>query len=66
VRGGDFSEGIPLEGNWSEMLLTGRRLDALPVWVLTGVLSPPRLRILALTLSILDFTLSIGVELPCV
>jgi hypothetical protein len=50
VRGGDFScdagtcrGGIPLVGNWSEMLPTGRRLDVLPVWVLTGVLSPPRL-----------------------
>jgi hypothetical protein len=35
--------GVPFVGNWSEMLPTGRRLDALPVWVLTGVLSPPRL-----------------------
>jgi hypothetical protein len=35
--------GIPLVGNWSEMLPTSRRLDVLPVWVLTGVLSPPRL-----------------------
>jgi hypothetical protein len=35
--------GIPLVGNWSEMLPTGRRLDVLPVWVLTGALSPPRL-----------------------
>jgi hypothetical protein len=42
VRGGDLS-GIPLMGNWSEMLPTGRRPDVLPVWVLTGVLSPPRL-----------------------
>jgi hypothetical protein len=28
--------GIPLVGNWSEMQPTGRRLDVLPVWVLTG------------------------------
>jgi hypothetical protein len=35
--------GIPLVGNWSEMLPTGRRPDVLPVWVLIGVLSPPRL-----------------------
>jgi hypothetical protein len=34
---------IPLVGNWSEMQPTGRRLDVLPVWVLIGVLSPPRL-----------------------
>jgi hypothetical protein len=31
---------IPLVGNWSDMQPTGRRLDVL--WVLTGVLSPPR------------------------
>jgi hypothetical protein len=37
VRGGDF----PLVGNWSEMQPTGRRLDVLPVRVLTRVLSPP-------------------------
>jgi hypothetical protein len=42
VRGGDLSEGIPLVGNWSEMLPTGRKHDVLPVWVLTGVLSLPR------------------------
>jgi hypothetical protein len=28
-------------GNWSEMQPTGRRLDVLPVWVLTRVLTPP-------------------------
>jgi hypothetical protein len=33
----------PLVGNWSEMLPTVRRLDVLLVWVLTRVLSPPRL-----------------------
>jgi hypothetical protein len=33
--------GIPLVGNWSEMQPTGQRLDVLPVWVLTRVLSPP-------------------------
>jgi hypothetical protein len=56
VRGGDSSceaetprarqrlfGGIPLVGNWSKMLPTGRKYDVLPVWVLTGVLSPPRL-----------------------
>jgi hypothetical protein len=50
VRCRDFSceaetsrGGIPLVGNWSEVLPTGRRPDVLPVWVLTGVLSPPRL-----------------------
>jgi hypothetical protein len=35
--------GIPLVGNWSEMQPTSWRLDVLSVWVLTGVLSPPRL-----------------------
>jgi hypothetical protein len=43
VRGGDFSEGVPLVGNWLEMLLIGREHDVLPMRVLTGVLSPPRL-----------------------
>jgi hypothetical protein len=56
VRGGDLScevetcrvrrrlvRGIPLVGNWSKMLPTGRRLDVLPVSVLIGVLGPPRL-----------------------
>jgi hypothetical protein len=43
VRGGDLSEGVPLVGNWSKMLPTGREHDVLPVRVLTGVLSPPRL-----------------------
>jgi hypothetical protein len=43
VRGEDLSEGIPLVGNWSEMLPTGRKCDILPVWVLTRVLSLPRL-----------------------
>jgi hypothetical protein len=48
-RGGDLSceaetcRGIPLVGNWSEMLPTGRNRDVLPVWVLTRVLSLPRL-----------------------
>jgi hypothetical protein len=55
VRGGDLSSEaetsrarrrlvmwIPLVGNWSEMQPTGQRLDVLSVWVLTGVLSPPR------------------------
>jgi hypothetical protein len=35
--------GIPLVGNWSEMQPTSWRPDVLPVWVLTRVLSPPRL-----------------------
>jgi hypothetical protein len=35
--------GIPLVGNRSEMLPTGRKHVILPVWVLTEVLSPPRL-----------------------
>jgi hypothetical protein len=43
VRGGDLSEGVPLVGNWSEKLPTDREHDVLPVMVLTGVLSPPRL-----------------------
>jgi hypothetical protein len=56
ARGGVFSceaetsrarrrlvRGVPLVGNWSEMLPTGRSRDVLPVWVLTGVLSLPRL-----------------------
>jgi hypothetical protein len=43
VRGGDCSEEVPLVGNWSEMLPTGREQNVLPVMVLTGVLSPPRL-----------------------
>jgi hypothetical protein len=43
VRGGDSSEGVPLVGNWSEMLPIGRKRDVLLVWVLTGVLSLPRL-----------------------
>jgi hypothetical protein len=29
--------GVPLVGNWSEMQPTGRRLDVLPVRVLTRV-----------------------------
>jgi hypothetical protein len=54
VRGGDLSceaetcrarrrlvVRIPLVGNWSKMQPTGRRLDILPVWVFTRVLSPP-------------------------
>jgi hypothetical protein len=43
VQGRDLSEGVPLVGNWLEMLPTGREHDVLPVRVLTGVLSPPRL-----------------------
>jgi hypothetical protein len=43
MRGGDLLWGIPLVGNWSDMQPTGRRLDVLPVWVLTRVLSLPRL-----------------------
>jgi hypothetical protein len=33
--------GVPLVGNWSEMQPTSRRLDVLPVWVLTRVFFPP-------------------------
>jgi hypothetical protein len=43
VRGGDLSEGVPLAGNWSEMLPTSQEHDVLLVKVLTGVLSLPRL-----------------------
>jgi hypothetical protein len=43
VRGEDCSEGVPLVGNWSETLPTGREQDVLPVMVLTEVLSPTRL-----------------------
>jgi hypothetical protein len=32
---------VRLAGSWSEMQPTGRRLDVLPVWVLTKVLTPP-------------------------
>jgi hypothetical protein len=35
--------GIPLVGNWLETLPIGWKHDVLPVWVLTGVLNPPRL-----------------------
>jgi hypothetical protein len=62
VRGGDFSEGVPLVGNWSEVLPTGREHDVLPVRVLTGVLGPPRPESLAFTLPILAFTLSMVSE----
>jgi hypothetical protein len=37
VRGKDLSEGIPVVGNWSKMLPTGREWDVLPVVVLIGV-----------------------------
>jgi hypothetical protein len=43
VRGEDLSEGIPLVGNWSEVPPAGQEHDVLLVWVLTGVLSLPRL-----------------------
>jgi hypothetical protein len=43
VRGGDWSEGVPLVGNLSEKLPTSREQVVLPVMVLTGVLSPPHL-----------------------
>jgi hypothetical protein len=43
VRGGDFSEGLPIVGNLSKKLPTSREQDVLPVMVMTGVLSPPRL-----------------------
>jgi hypothetical protein len=41
VRGGNLSEEVPLVGNWSEMLPTGREQDILPVKDLTRVLGPP-------------------------
>jgi hypothetical protein len=40
VRGGDWSKGLPLVGNWSEKLPTSRQQHILPVMVLTGVFSP--------------------------
>jgi hypothetical protein len=43
VRVGDLSVGVPLVGNCSGMLPTSREHDVLPVKVLTGVLSLPRL-----------------------
>jgi hypothetical protein len=43
VRGGDWSEGLPLAGNWSEKLPTSQEQDVLLVMVLTGVFSRPRL-----------------------
>jgi hypothetical protein len=56
MRGGDLSceaetcrarrklaKLIPVVRNLSEMLPAGRRLDVLPVSVLTRVLNPPRL-----------------------
>jgi hypothetical protein len=56
ARGGDLScetetyrarrrlvGGGPSSGNWSEMLPTSREHDVLPVKVLTGALSPPRI-----------------------
>jgi hypothetical protein len=43
VRGGDLSEGVPLVGNWSDMLPSSREHDVLPMMVLTGFLSLPRL-----------------------
>jgi hypothetical protein len=56
--------GVPLVGNWSEMLPTGRRLDVLPVWVLTRALSPPHLES---WLDIVNLGLHVvnGVGLPC-
>jgi hypothetical protein len=54
---GDFSS-----GELSEMHPTGRRLDVLPAWVLTSVLSPPYPESLPSTLSILTFTLSMMLD----
>jgi hypothetical protein len=63
VRGRDFSEGVPLVGNWSEVLPTGREQAVLPVRVLTGVLNPPCPESWpAFVLSILAFTLSMVSE----
>jgi hypothetical protein len=72
MRGGDSSceaetcrGGIPLVGNWSKMLPTGRKHDVLPVWVLTG---SSVLLVLNLGLDIVNLGLHIvnGVGLPCV
>jgi hypothetical protein len=47
VQGGDLSCeaetccGGPSSGDWSEMQPSSRRLNVLPVWVLTEVLFPP-------------------------
>jgi hypothetical protein len=78
VGGGDLSSeaetsrarrrlvvGIPLVGNQSEMQPTGRRLDVLPVWVLTVVLRPPVLN-LGLDIINLGFHVVNGVGLPFV
>jgi hypothetical protein len=43
VRGGDWSEGLPLLGNLSGKLPTSREQDVLPVMVLTGIFGPPSL-----------------------
>jgi hypothetical protein len=52
VRGGDSSGGLPLVGNLSEKLPTSREPDILPMMVLIGVFSPPRLE--AFTLSMVS------------
>jgi hypothetical protein len=41
VRGEDFSKGVPLVGNWSDVLPTGWEQDVLPVMVLTRFLNLP-------------------------
>jgi hypothetical protein len=43
VQGEDSSEGVPLVGNWLEMLPTCQEHDVLLVRALTVVLSPPYL-----------------------
>jgi hypothetical protein len=57
--------GDPSVGYWSEMQPTGRRLDVLPVWVLTRVLTPACLN---LCLNVVNLGLHIvnGVGLSCV
>jgi hypothetical protein len=78
VRGGDLSceaetcrarrrlvVGILLVGNWSEMQPTSRRLDVLPMWVLTW---SSVLLVLNLGLDIVNLGLHVvnGVGLPYV
>jgi hypothetical protein len=67
MQGEDLSwgGGVPLVGNWSEMLPTDWNRDILPVWVLTGssvfLVLNHGLDIINLGLHIVD-----GVRLPCV
>jgi hypothetical protein len=51
-------------GNWLEMLLTSRKRDVLPVWVLTG---SSVFLVLNLGLDIVNLSLHVvnGVGIPC-